>query len=173
MWVGLIAAFGRWTGGLRSACTYVGASCLKDLSKRTTFIRVTAQTNEVFASTHSLASLSPAVSPVRCWRRSACVCPVPYLLFLACSCCMHSLFLLHHSLLQSLTVSSTLRLCWHCFWFAAAPAPEATNAEERKAAHGHGAGAGSGSAGAAAGDDGTLCSCLTCVLFPLLLGFAC
>lgn len=36
-------------GGLRSACTYVGASVLKDLSKRTTFIRVTQQTNEVFA----------------------------------------------------------------------------------------------------------------------------
>jgi GMP reductase len=36
-------------GGLRSACTYVGAGVLKDLSKRTTFIRVTQQTNEVFA----------------------------------------------------------------------------------------------------------------------------
>jgi len=36
-------------GGLRSACTYVGAAVLKDLSKRTTFIRVTQQTNEVFA----------------------------------------------------------------------------------------------------------------------------
>lgn len=36
-------------GGLRSACTYVGASELKHLSKRTTFIRVTQQTNEVFA----------------------------------------------------------------------------------------------------------------------------
>lgn len=35
-------------GGLRSACTYVGASCLKDLSKRTTFIRVTQQTNDIF-----------------------------------------------------------------------------------------------------------------------------
>jgi GMP reductase len=38
-------------GGLRSTCTYVGASALKELSKRTTFIRVTQQTNEVFAST--------------------------------------------------------------------------------------------------------------------------
>jgi len=36
-------------GGLRSACTYVGAAALKELSKRTTFIRVTQQTNEVFA----------------------------------------------------------------------------------------------------------------------------
>ncbi len=35
-------------GGLRSACTYVGASKLKELSKRTTFIRVTQQLNEVF-----------------------------------------------------------------------------------------------------------------------------
>lgn len=35
-------------GGLRSACTYVGASKLKELSKRTTFIRVTLQANEIF-----------------------------------------------------------------------------------------------------------------------------
>jgi GMP reductase len=35
-------------GGLRSACSYVGASKLKDLSKRTTFVRVTQQINEVF-----------------------------------------------------------------------------------------------------------------------------
>jgi GMP reductase len=33
-------------GGIRSACTYVGASELKHLSKRTTFIRCTMQTNE-------------------------------------------------------------------------------------------------------------------------------
>jgi len=32
-------------GGLRSACTYVGASELKHLSKRTTFVRVTQQLN--------------------------------------------------------------------------------------------------------------------------------
>lgn len=32
-------------GGLRSACTYVGASELKELSKRTSFIRVTQQLN--------------------------------------------------------------------------------------------------------------------------------
>lgn len=36
-------------GGLRSACTYVGASKLKELSKRTTFVRVTMQLNQVFA----------------------------------------------------------------------------------------------------------------------------
>lgn len=36
-------------GGLRSTCTYVGAEYLKELSRRTTFIRVTQQTNEFFA----------------------------------------------------------------------------------------------------------------------------
>jgi len=35
-------------GGLRSTCTYVGASKLKELTKRTTFIRVTEQENMVF-----------------------------------------------------------------------------------------------------------------------------
>lgn len=35
-------------GGLRSACTYVGASRLKELTKRTTFIRVTEQENRIF-----------------------------------------------------------------------------------------------------------------------------
>jgi GMP reductase len=35
-------------GGIRSTCTYVGASCLKELSKRTTFIRVSQQSNEVY-----------------------------------------------------------------------------------------------------------------------------
>lgn len=35
-------------GGLRSTCTYVGASRLKELTKRTTFIRVQEQHNEVF-----------------------------------------------------------------------------------------------------------------------------
>jgi GMP reductase len=37
-------------GGVRSTCTYVGAECLKELSKRTTFIRVTQQLNEIYAS---------------------------------------------------------------------------------------------------------------------------
>jgi len=35
-------------GGLRSACTYVGASTLKQLPKCTTFIRVNRQVNDVF-----------------------------------------------------------------------------------------------------------------------------
>lgn len=35
-------------GGVRSACTYVGAVSLKELSKRTTFIRVTQQINNIF-----------------------------------------------------------------------------------------------------------------------------
>ena len=35
-------------GGIRSTCTYVGAEKLKELSKRTTFIRVTQQSNEVY-----------------------------------------------------------------------------------------------------------------------------
>jgi GMP reductase len=35
-------------GGVRSACTYVGARKLKELTKRTTFVRVTQQLNEVF-----------------------------------------------------------------------------------------------------------------------------
>ncbi|MBC62564.1 MAG: GMP reductase [Zetaproteobacteria bacterium] len=35
-------------GGVRSACTYVGASSIKELAKRTTFIRVYEQENQVF-----------------------------------------------------------------------------------------------------------------------------
>jgi GMP reductase len=35
-------------GGMRSACTYVGASELRELAKRTTFVRVTQQLNTVF-----------------------------------------------------------------------------------------------------------------------------
>lgn len=37
-------------GGIRSTCTYVGAHRLKELSKRTTFIRVARQLNDVFVS---------------------------------------------------------------------------------------------------------------------------
>lgn len=37
-------------GGLRSACTYTGAKKLKELSKRATFVRVTQQTNEQYAT---------------------------------------------------------------------------------------------------------------------------
>jgi len=36
-------------GGLRSTCTYVGAKRLKELTKCTTFIRVTQQWNEIFS----------------------------------------------------------------------------------------------------------------------------
>jgi GMP reductase len=36
-------------GGLRSTCTYVGANRLKELTKRTTFIRVQEQHNEIFS----------------------------------------------------------------------------------------------------------------------------
>lgn len=35
-------------GGLRSTCTYVGAAKLKELSRRTTFIRVTQQSSYMF-----------------------------------------------------------------------------------------------------------------------------
>ena len=37
-------------GGVRSACTYVGARQLKELSKRTTFVRVSQQLNEIFGA---------------------------------------------------------------------------------------------------------------------------
>ncbi|XP_004694579.1 PREDICTED: GMP reductase 2 isoform X2 [Condylura cristata] len=36
-------------GGVRSTCTYVGAAKLKELSQRTTFIRVTQQANPIFS----------------------------------------------------------------------------------------------------------------------------
>ncbi|MGC6430588.1 MAG: GMP reductase [Jejuia sp.] len=36
-------------GGLRSTCTYVGAARLKELTKRTTFIRVAEQENQVYS----------------------------------------------------------------------------------------------------------------------------
>eukprot|EP00794_Sanderia_malayensis_P018953 gene18953-20859_t len=36
-------------GGIRSSCTYVGAQTLKELPRRTTFIRVTQQLNQVFS----------------------------------------------------------------------------------------------------------------------------
>jgi GMP reductase len=36
-------------GGLRSTCTYVGASALRELTKRTTFIRVMEQENQAFS----------------------------------------------------------------------------------------------------------------------------
>jgi GMP reductase len=38
----------EYLGGLRSTCTYTGSQKLKELSKRTTFVRVEHQINEVF-----------------------------------------------------------------------------------------------------------------------------
>jgi len=38
-------------GGVRSACTYTGAPRLKELSRRTTFVRVSNQLNNVFGTT--------------------------------------------------------------------------------------------------------------------------
>lgn len=46
-------------GGLRSSCTYVGAKHLKELSRRTTFIRVTQQLNPKFDEQPSLDGLEP------------------------------------------------------------------------------------------------------------------
>jgi GMP reductase len=37
-------------GGIRSTCTYAGATTLKQLSKCTTFVRCTQQFNAVFAN---------------------------------------------------------------------------------------------------------------------------
>ncbi|QDO94815.1 GMP reductase [Formosa sediminum] len=37
-------------GGIRSTCTYVGAARLKELTKRTTFIRVNEQENQVYTN---------------------------------------------------------------------------------------------------------------------------
>ena len=37
-------------GGIRSACSYVGARRIKDLPKCTTFVRVTITTNEIYAT---------------------------------------------------------------------------------------------------------------------------
>ncbi|EAR10965.1 GMP reductase [Reinekea blandensis] len=44
----LVATLADIQGGVRSTCTYVGAAALKELSKRTTFIRVEEQENQVF-----------------------------------------------------------------------------------------------------------------------------
>merc|ERR1719240_885287 len=46
-------------GGVRSACTYVAASQLAELSKRTTFVRVTQQLNEVFGQAKRDAVVPP------------------------------------------------------------------------------------------------------------------
>ena len=39
---------GEIMGGVRSMMTYIGATQLKEVTKRTSFVRVTAQTNDVF-----------------------------------------------------------------------------------------------------------------------------
>ena len=39
---------GEIMGGVRSMMTYIGATQLKEVPKRTTFVRVTAQTNDIF-----------------------------------------------------------------------------------------------------------------------------
>jgi len=41
-------------GGIRSTCTYIGAACIAEMPKRTTFVRVTQQLNQVFGS-HDLS----------------------------------------------------------------------------------------------------------------------
>ncbi len=40
-------------GGMRSACSYVGAKSIKDLPKSTTFIRVTQTTNEIYTGSEN------------------------------------------------------------------------------------------------------------------------
>ena len=44
------STMGEIMGGVRSMMTYIGAAHLKEVSKRTTFVRVTAQTNDVFGA---------------------------------------------------------------------------------------------------------------------------
>jgi len=51
-------------GGMRSACTYVGASELRQLSTRTTFVRVTQQLNGVFTDS-AKANPKDAVPPAK------------------------------------------------------------------------------------------------------------
>jgi len=50
-------------GGLRSACTYVGAAELRELSKRTTFIRVSQQLNTTFTDKDSTKPNPKPVEP--------------------------------------------------------------------------------------------------------------
>jgi GMP reductase len=51
-------------GGVRSACTYVGAGALRELSKRTTFVRVTQQLNTVFTDS-TKANPKPVTPPAK------------------------------------------------------------------------------------------------------------
>eukprot|EP00587_Corethron_hystrix_P016396 CAMPEP_0113301218 /NCGR_PEP_ID=MMETSP0010_2-20120614/2537_1 /TAXON_ID=216773 ORGANISM="Corethron hystrix, Strain 308" /NCGR_SAMPLE_ID=MMETSP0010_2 /ASSEMBLY_ACC=CAM_ASM_000155 /LENGTH=208 /DNA_ID=CAMNT_0000154801 /DNA_START=865 /DNA_END=1491 /DNA_ORIENTATION=- /assembly_acc=CAM_ASM_000155 len=41
-------------GGIRSTCTYVGAKEIRELSKRTTFIRVSMQLNSIFSQSQGV-----------------------------------------------------------------------------------------------------------------------
>merc|ERR1719296_467196 len=47
-------------GGVRSACTYVGAKDLREFPKRTSFIRVTQQLNQIF---HEGQKVQPQLEP--------------------------------------------------------------------------------------------------------------
>merc|ERR1712193_443627 len=51
-------------GGVRSACTYVGAAELRELSKRATFVRVTQQLNTVFTDS-AKANPTQVVPPAK------------------------------------------------------------------------------------------------------------
>eukprot|EP00747_Dinoflagellata_sp_TGD_P133476 gnl/TRDRNA2_/TRDRNA2_175200_c0_seq4.p1 gnl/TRDRNA2_/TRDRNA2_175200_c0~~gnl/TRDRNA2_/TRDRNA2_175200_c0_seq4.p1 ORF type:complete len:404 (+),score=94.32 gnl/TRDRNA2_/TRDRNA2_175200_c0_seq4:78-1214(+) len=55
-------------GGVRSACTYVGAGELRELSKRTTFVRVTQQLNTVFTDS---TKVNPSKIVPPCKRAAA------------------------------------------------------------------------------------------------------
>ena len=51
-------------GGVRSTCTYVGAVTLKELSKRTTFVRVTQQFNASLANQpQNMCNVNPSHKP--------------------------------------------------------------------------------------------------------------
>ena len=54
---------GEIMGGVRSAMTYIGATMLKEMSKRTTFVRVTAQTNDVYGVAAPIAMFRPCKAP--------------------------------------------------------------------------------------------------------------
>jgi GMP reductase len=58
-------------GGMRSACTYVGACELKELPKRTTFIRVTQQLNQIFAPESTKVNPTTCVPPAKKARTGA------------------------------------------------------------------------------------------------------
>ena len=45
-------------GGIRSTCTYIGASCIEELPEKTTFIRVSQQLNEVYGKAPSKGDAS-------------------------------------------------------------------------------------------------------------------